>query len=446
MLAKFTQSSVLPFALLACCVPLCLAQPYNEDAHFRPTTIPINYSFGRLVSIDQGLFTAGSIYYDSEGNEYGIAYGFQLADPSFGFELPIGVDETINSFGPRTVIKDGIIAASVVASPAESYTRSVRLFNATDGTLLRVLSPDDTLPVHSFGRSIAIDNGIIAVGAYYDDDNGDFSGSVYLYDINTGEQIHKLIADDGMPSDYFGISVAMDNGKLAVGASGHDALGPSSGAIYLFDVNTGQQLHKYLADDGRGNGNLGQDLTMGDDIVIAGVSGDWENGSYSGAMYFFDADAGDQLAKVFPETTNSYDYFASAVSFSDGYIAVGSEGYKVNGQNRVGTAYLFDASTGAQIAQFLPSDTVNSFYFGNSISLDGGDLIVGSYGGVYYFNVNTLVCPPDLTGDATLDFFDISAFLKAFIANNPEADFNNDGNSDFFDVSTFLQLFAAGCP
>ncbi len=56
------------------------------------------------------------------------------------------------------------------------------------------------------------------------------------------------------------------------------------------------------------------------------------------------------------------------------------------------------------------------------------------------------VCPADLTGDGTLDFFDISAFLTAFGNNDPIADFSGDGAFDFFDISAFLGAFSSGCP
>jgi hypothetical protein len=45
-----------------------------------------------------------------------------------------------------------------------------------------------------------------------------------------------------------------------------------------------------------------------------------------------------------------------------------------------------------------------------------------------------------------LDFFDVSAFLSAFNAMEPIADFNGDGTFNFFDVSLYLQAFNAGCP
>jgi hypothetical protein len=45
-----------------------------------------------------------------------------------------------------------------------------------------------------------------------------------------------------------------------------------------------------------------------------------------------------------------------------------------------------------------------------------------------------------------LDFFDVSAFLAAFSAQDPAADIVDDDIFDFFDVSAYLAAFSAGCP
>ena len=55
-------------------------------------------------------------------------------------------------------------------------------------------------------------------------------------------------------------------------------------------------------------------------------------------------------------------------------------------------------------------------------------------------------CIADLTEDNRLDFFDVSAFLDAFGAEDTAADFTADGLFDFFDVSAFLDFFSEGCP
>lgn len=52
----------------------------------------------------------------------------------------------------------------------------------------------------------------------------------------------------------------------------------------------------------------------------------------------------------------------------------------------------------------------------------------------------------DINADGVIDFFDVSAYLELFNANDLAADFTGDGMFTFFDVSEFLQAFHAGCP
>jgi len=66
--------------------------------------------------------------------------------------------------------------------------------------------------------------------------------------------------------------------------------------------------------------------------------------------------------------------------------------------------------------------------------------------GMAILNLNQGCSQADLNADGTLNFFDVSAFLKAFAANDPIADFTDDGRFNFFDVSAFLVVFGQGCP
>jgi hypothetical protein len=60
------------------------------------------------------------------------------------------------------------------------------------------------------------------------------------------------------------------------------------------------------------------------------------------------------------------------------------------------------------------------------------------------FTVDACSLPADINGDGELNFFDVSAFLTAYNAQDPIADFNDDGQFNFFDVSAFLTSFNAG--
>lgn len=55
-------------------------------------------------------------------------------------------------------------------------------------------------------------------------------------------------------------------------------------------------------------------------------------------------------------------------------------------------------------------------------------------------------CPADLNGDGELNFFDVSAFIVAFVAGDLAVDFNSDGELNFFDVSAFIVAYSGGCP
>jgi hypothetical protein len=45
-----------------------------------------------------------------------------------------------------------------------------------------------------------------------------------------------------------------------------------------------------------------------------------------------------------------------------------------------------------------------------------------------------------------LNFFDVSAFLSAYNAQDTSADINGDGSFNFFDVSEYLTQYSVGCP
>lgn len=70
------------------------------------------------------------------------------------------------------------------------------------------------------GNSVAIANGVVAVGAWLSNANGTHSGSAYLFDASTGNQLFKLLPDDIGADALFGRSIAVAGGLVGVGAHG----------------------------------------------------------------------------------------------------------------------------------------------------------------------------------------------------------------------------------
>ncbi len=130
-----------------------------------------------------------------------------------------------------------------------------------------------------------------------DDDNGADSGSAYLFDTTTGQQIAKLVADDGAANDVFGNSVAISppgRTTAIVGAAYDDDNGSFSGSAYLFDISdpaNPAQIAKLLPDDGATDDQFGWSVAISGATALAGAVVDDDNGSSSGSAYLFDATA-----------------------------------------------------------------------------------------------------------------------------------------------------------
>jgi hypothetical protein len=265
------------------------------------------------------------------------------------------------------------------------------------GDQLFKLLPDDGAVEDRFGHSVAISSATAIVGADLDDDNGSFSGSAYLFDTTTGRQIAKLLPDDGAAGDHFGLSVAISGATAIVGAPWDDDNGTNSGSAYLFDTITGAQIGKLLPDDGAGGDLFGVSVAIAGTIGIVGSGGNDDNGSGSGSAYLFDTTTGRQIAKLLPDDGAAYDAFGASVAISGAIAIVGAPGDDDNGSIS-GSAYLFDTTRGRQIAKLLPDDGAAEDFFGDSVAIGGATAIVGAWadddngdfsGSAYLFDTTT---------------------------------------------------------
>ncbi|MCH7819670.1 MAG: T9SS type A sorting domain-containing protein, partial [Candidatus Marinimicrobia bacterium] len=144
-----------------------------------------------------------------------------------------------------------------------------------------------------FGFSVTISGDYAVVGAGYDDDIGDQSGSAYVFK-RTGTswtQEAKLLPSDGAALDHFGSSVSISGDYAVVGATGDDDNAPDAGSAYLFKRSgtSWTQEAKILASDGATGdyfGLSGSASISGDYAVVGAFDAD-DNGSGSGSAYVY---------------------------------------------------------------------------------------------------------------------------------------------------------------
>jgi hypothetical protein len=167
-------------------------------------------------------------------------------------------------------------------------------YSADSLRLERILRPGDGRLNDRFGASVAVDGDTIVVGAPYADDLKVFNnfGAVYVFDAGTEAPVAKLRADSTFLGDdiQFGASVAIRGGSIVVGAPGDDPSGhESAGSAHLFTRNQGGNQGGWskkaeLTHSGPSPGRqLGISVAIDEAGIAVGAIGD-------GSAYFFTLD------------------------------------------------------------------------------------------------------------------------------------------------------------
>jgi len=238
-----------------------------------------------------------------------------------------------------------------------------------------------------FGISVGISGNTAIVGAYMFGTSGwGGIGAAYLFDTTTGQQISKLTASDGDNRDQFGIGVAISGNTAIVGAYGDDAY---TGSAYVFDVTDPRnpvQTHKLVASDRASPDMFGYTgIAISGSIAIIGAHGHDDAGFMSGSAYVFDLTSGSQIAKLTASDAAPLAYFGISCAISGSTAIVGA---CQGGQGcpscpiPPGVAYLFDIRDPyhpVETCKLTASDPQGNDEFGFSVAIAGNAAVVGAH-------------------------------------------------------------------
>jgi outer membrane protein assembly factor BamB len=283
--------------------------------------------------------------------------------------------ETASLFGIDIDIDDGVVVVGAFGGNAgDVECGTAYVFEAESGKQLYKLIPPEPRKSLGFGWSVAIGSDVIAVGAIYDDGKSDHSGAVYLFDAKTGELRQKIFPDDGRTQDEFGSSLAIDGDLVAVSHDSHNESREYAGAVYVFDIHSGEQLLKVSHPHNETRNYFGRAIDLSAGLLAVG---DPKESDERGAVYIFDAETGTLQHTYHSRTRMKEDRFGLSVSFSDGIVAVGSPYSDTAGSN-AGSTELFECQSEDAFWEFIPSDAIERFGSGNSVAIDNGTVIVGA--------------------------------------------------------------------
>lgn len=378
--------------LLAALVMVMTGCPNPEDpepetgfAKLLPSEGEGGDCFGQSVSIDGDYAIVGAVGDDDSVFGGGAAYVFVRSGTVWTRQAKLTADdgEYEDSFGNCVSISGNyaIVGAwnddEIGTSSGSAY---VFVRSGTVWTQQAKLVPGDGAAYDYFGNCVSISGDYAIVGSHYDDDNGAYTGSAYVFarsDTTWTEQ-DKLLPSDSAAYDYFGDSVSISGDYAIVGSGNKDG---NKGAAYVFmrsDTDWTQQ-EKLTASDGVGGDYFGYSVSIKGASVILGARG---VGGTTGAAYVFVRSGTDwaQQDKLVASDGAGIDWFGCFVSIDGDHAIVGAYQDDDDGNNS-GSAYLFvrSGTDWTQQEKYTADDGAADDYFGYSVAISGDYAIVGSH-------------------------------------------------------------------
>ena len=248
------------------------------------------------------------------------------------------------------------------------------------------LVPADAMTGDSFGYSVGVDDEIVVVGAYLDDDLAQGSGAAYVFENVNGVWTEKMELHSmyGGVYDYFGQAVTADNNHIVVG-SHNDGPTPFSnpGSIYVFpDSSDSSTFARFTGSDSGPYDRFGFSVAMDQDTIIVGAR-DYDSNSTSnnGGAYIFTGSGTTWTEQaILTQSDAAYgDSFGHAVAISGDTAVISA----VNDQGagwRTGSIYIFKNIGGNWVEQTKIEAFDKYMYdqFGYSVAISGNTILVGS--------------------------------------------------------------------
>lgn len=264
-----------------------------------------------------------------------------------------------------------------------------------DPQLVYVLENPAVHEEQGYGVSVAVDGSYAVVGAPQEmvdpvDAFSDVVGAVHVYRWGEGgwEWAQVLRPPGGEVASSFGACVALEGGVLAVGAYQDDTVGFQSGAVHLYELGVeGFEWRQTLYPDSVvGGQTFGRPVALSGDRLVVGVTGEWGFTEvwdyYDGCVNLYQRGELGEWEKEGRLVSPSFDYeeYFGWWADVDGDVVVVGAPYASMGAGRDGAAYVYEKGMGGwgMAGVLQSSEPAADGFFGYAMSVDGDELVVGA--------------------------------------------------------------------
>ncbi|MGK0253443.1 MAG: hypothetical protein ACI9OE_000913 [Mariniflexile sp.] len=252
-----------------------------------------NSGFSVSISADGNTVAIGAYRNDGNGVDSGHVRVYQYA---LGVWTQIGTDidgEAASDSSGYSVSLSASGNRVAIGAPNNGSTKAghVRVYQNNSGTWVQLgIDINGEFSDDGSGESISIsaDGNRVAIGARFNDGNGSNSGHVRVYKYESSSWT-KVGADiDGEAANDlsgFGVSLSYDGKIVAIGATGNDGNGDSSGHVRVYEDVAGVWTQVGTDINGEAvNDKSGERVSLSADgnIVAIGAKDNDGNGSNSG--------------------------------------------------------------------------------------------------------------------------------------------------------------------
>ena len=350
--------------------------------------------FGQAVAIQGNFAIIGAPNDSTLGFGTGAAYVFEKTNAGWQQQQKLTAsDSSAAKFFGTSVAIDGnrIVVGAYGDQNAGNFAGAAYVFVRSGSTWVeeQKLTGSENSVADSFGFSVAIQSDTIVCGAFGNSDAGQSEvGSAYVFrrTQNGWLEQQELTASDAAPLWRFGLSVGISDGTIVVGGDGNSALGPYTGAIYVFTFNGSnwteqQKLHAQDASEGS---SFGYHVAISGNTIVAGAPLDSVGTHTLGAAYVFGRHANGwaQDRKLVAKDTDTFDGFGWRVAVNADTIVVGSFSDSERAF-RGGAAYVYklNGQAGWSLKQKLFAfDAAQDDTFGSAVAASGNTVLVGVIG------------------------------------------------------------------
>ncbi|MEM7203921.1 MAG: hypothetical protein AAF628_26910 [Planctomycetota bacterium] len=342
-----------------------------------PTPSQTGQYFGRAVAVVGNLMAVSAIGHRNPDGSRGAVFVFESHDKQWRQKgvLRAPRDADAGDLGWSVAVSEETI---VVGARRTRNGRGVVFCFAKErgqwrhSQRLPPPNPEEA-PNALFGESVAIQDDIVVVGCPRTKTPTKLSGSVYVFMRATDEpwRFVTSLTPPNSQRNYFGRSVAISEDTIVVGAPQDQGKGVGAAHVYRRDGDGWRHEESLRPTSTRVGGYLGGSVAISGDRIVVGEAG----GTEPGAAYVFEkSEATGRWAETccLGGRTGTVDGFGCSVAVARDRILVGA--YKE--RNETGGAYVFVAEGPAwKKRSVAPSRVTPGSHFGFCVAA-GPDLLI----------------------------------------------------------------------